>query len=111
MDINSLSFTSFSPMEKINNLSDIKNGMFNEYSNGFQVTNSDFRDVFTEAVNNVRVTDAELAHEQYKFATGQSEDTHSLSIAATKAQISVELLTAIRDKSLESYNELIKTGI
>lgn len=118
MEINNLNFSTFStfsPMQQlqgINDLSEIKSGMFNT-SNTYapEVLNQDFRQVFSEAITNVRDTDAELAHEQYKFVTGQSEDTHSLSIAATKAQVSLELLTAIRDKTLESYNELIKMTV
>lgn len=115
MEIGSLDFSTslnFSNIERIKGLDEIQNGMFNNSNNGgFEVVNADFRDVFAETLNNVRETDAELAHEQYKFVTGQSEDTHSLGIAATKAQVSLELLTTLRDKTLEAYNELIKTSL
>ena len=52
-----------------------------------------------------------LQQEQYLFSTGQSQDTHSLSIASTKAQISVELMTTIRNRGLEAYNELLRTNL
>lgn len=72
---------------------------------------SDFRSIFSEAVSNVVETEDDLAKEQYLFATGQSEDTHSLGIASTKAQISVDLLVTLRNKALDSYNELMRLNV
>ncbi len=72
---------------------------------------SDFRSIFSEAVSNVVETENNLAKEQYLFATGQSEDTHSLGIASTKAQISVDLLVTLRNKALDSYNELMRLNL
>jgi len=56
-------------------------------------------------------SETDLAREQYLFATGQSEDTHSLGIASSKAQISVDLLVTLRNKALESYNELMRINL
>ena len=72
---------------------------------------TDFRNIFNEAINNVKESEHILAKEQYLFATGQSQDTHSLGIAATKAQISVELLVTLRNKALESYNEIMRINM
>lgn len=74
-------------------------------------TQSDFRSIFSEAVSNVVDSETDLAREQYLFATGQSEDTHTLGIASTKAQISVDLLVTLRNKALESYNELMRINL
>ncbi|WP_352399549.1 flagellar hook-basal body complex protein FliE [Anaerotignum sp.] len=71
----------------------------------------DFRNIFSEAVTNVVESENNLAKEQYLFASGQNEDTHSLGIAATKAQISVDLLVTLRNKALESYNELMRISL
>lgn len=71
----------------------------------------DFRNIFNQAINNVKETEENLAEEQYLFVTGQSEDTHSLGIAASKAQIAVDLLIAIRNKAIDSYNELMRTNL
>ncbi|MDD3394778.1 MAG: flagellar hook-basal body complex protein FliE [Clostridia bacterium] len=71
----------------------------------------DFRSIFEEAVSNVTESENALSNEQYLFATGQSEDTHSLGIAATQAQISVDLLVALRNKALDSYNELMRISL
>lgn len=102
-------FSTITPMTKINGLNDIQSGMFQTTQGG--ESGDDFRNVFNQAVSNVVETEQVLAQEQYKFLTGQSQDTHSLSVAATQAQISLELLTSLRDKSLEAYNELMRLNI
>ena len=71
----------------------------------------DFRNIFSETVSNVVESEKNLAKEQYLFASGQNEDTHSLGIAATQAQISVDLLVTLRNKALESYNELMRINL
>ena len=41
---------------------------------------------------------------------GETDDPHNLMIAANKAELSVELLVQLRNKALESYDQLIKIG-
>lgn len=70
-----------------------------------------FKEIFQEALGNVRNTDADLANKQYLLATGQIEDAHSVSIAAAQAQLSVDTLVNLRNKALESYNELMRINL
>ncbi|MDD3569815.1 MAG: flagellar hook-basal body complex protein FliE [Lachnospiraceae bacterium] len=70
-----------------------------------------FKNIFEEAIANVKNTEDDLAKEQYLFATGQTDNTHDITIAASKAQISVDLLVQLRDKALNAYNELIKLNL
>lgn len=67
-----------------------------------------FQGVFREAIDNVRISDDVKNKEQYLLATGQAEDPHSYPIAAAKAQLSVDLLVALRSKALESYTEIMR---
>ena len=76
-----------------------------------ELKTNDFRNIFTNAINDVKETEDVLSKENYKFVTGQSEDTHSLSIAATKAQISVDTLISIRNRALDAYNELMRINL
>lgn len=69
-----------------------------------------FQDVFREAIQNVKATDKELTTQEYLLSTGQIDDAHTVP-AAAKAQLSVELLTALRNKALESYNEMMRISI
>ena len=70
-----------------------------------------FKNIFEDAIANVKNTEDDLAKEQYLFATGQTDNTHDITIAASKAQISVDLLVQLRDKALNAYNELIKLNL
>ena len=45
---------------------------------------------------------------EYLMATGQLDNPALLTIASTKAQLSVDLLVNLRNKSMESYNELMR---
>jgi flagellar hook-basal body complex protein FliE len=67
-----------------------------------------FWDVFQNTVNNVRETQKDVENKQYLLATGQLTDAHSLPIAEAKAAVSLDLLISLRNKAMESYNELIK---
>ena len=67
-----------------------------------------FKSIFEEAINNVRETDQNLAKNQYLLATGQIEDPHTVGIAASQAQLSIDLLAALRTKALEAYNEIMR---
>lgn len=71
---------------------------------------SAFKSIFEEAINNVRETDRNLAKNQYLLATGQLEDPHTVGIAASQAQLSIDLLAALRTKALEAYNEITRLG-
>lgn len=70
-----------------------------------------FRDIFESAVNNVTETEKDVTEKQYLLATGQIDDVHTVPIAVSKAQLSVDLLVALRGKALESYNELIRLNV
>lgn len=67
-----------------------------------------FKGIFEEAIENVRTTDQNLAKNQYLLATGQLEDPHTVGIAASQAQLSVDLLVSLRTKALEAYNEIMR---
>lgn len=70
-----------------------------------------FANVFREAVENVKKTDQQFQAEQYLLATGQSDDFHNLTIASTKAQLSIDLMVQLRNKALEAYNEMMRINL
>ena len=69
---------------------------------------SSFKGIFENAINDVNSTDDTLAKEQYLLATGQTENPHSVTIAASEAQLAVDMLVALRSKALEAYNEIMR---
>ncbi|MEA4973651.1 Flagellar hook-basal body complex protein FliE [bioreactor metagenome] len=98
------------PINRLDSISDL-NAISNKTATDKSTKSSDFRNIFNQVIDNVKESEETLSNEQYLFVTGQSQDTHSLEIAATKAQISVDLLIAIRNKALDSYNELMRINL
>ena len=70
-----------------------------------------FKDVFQNAIQQVYDTQADVENKQYLLATGRLDDAHSLPIAEAKAALSLDMLISLRNKALESYNELIKMSV
>lgn len=70
-----------------------------------------FQDIFKEAVQNVKSSEADLSKQEYLLSTGQIDDAHTVPAAAAKAQLSVELLSTLRNKALEAYTEMIRISI
>ena len=76
--------------------------------------NAPFRpvtDLLDSVVEAVRETDAERVQMEYLMATGQLDNPALLNIAATKAQLSVELLVQLRNKAIDAYNELMRISL
>lgn len=95
-------------MQRINSLADISN--FGKVTGQDHNKNGEsvFRDVFENAVKNVVETDNEVTKQQYLLATGQTDDVHNLTIAATKAQMSVDYMVQLRNRAMESYSEVMR---
>lgn len=49
--------------------------------------------------------------EEIRFALGEAENTHDLLIAETKALTAIQYTTAVRDKALEAYKEIMNMQI
>lgn len=73
--------------------------------------NAGFQGIFREAVRDVKSTEENLVEQQFLLATGQTEDAHSVMIAASEAQMAVDLLVSLRNKALDSYNELMRISL
>ncbi len=71
----------------------------------------EFQNIFEETISEVVNTQKELESQQYLLATGQLEDGHTLSIAAAQASLSVDLLVQLRNKAVESYNEIMRMSV
>lgn len=49
--------------------------------------------------------------EEIRFALGESENTHDLLIAETKANIALQYTVAVRDKLIDGYKEIMQMSI
>ncbi len=70
-----------------------------------------FSDIFKSAIENVKTTDEAKNEAQYLLATGQLDNPATLTIAATQAAVSVELLVELRNRALDAYSELMRISL
>lgn len=66
------------------------------------------------AIDNIKTANDYLSageDEKIKFALGETENTHDLSIALQKASTALQYTVAIRDKLLEAYKEIMQMQI
>jgi flagellar hook-basal body complex protein FliE len=97
------------PITNLNSLEQLfKSSQENSSQNSFVIP---FQSTLQDALNNVKETSAAVDQEVYKLATGQTDSLHDLTIASTKASLSVELFVQLRNKALESYQEIMRMGI
>ncbi|MGZ4032138.1 MAG: flagellar hook-basal body complex protein FliE [Tumebacillaceae bacterium] len=66
---------------------------------------SDYLNSALEQVNNDQIASDKMTE---SLATGQAPDLHTVMITTEKAQLSFELAVQIRNKALESYQEIMR---
>lgn len=84
-------------------------------TNNTKVADGDvFQSILDTAIENINTTNSYLSNaenEEIKFALGQTENTHDLTIALQKASTALQYTVAIRDKLLEAYKEIMQMQI
>lgn len=77
-------------------------------------TDTSFNQFLDTAIDNINTTNSYLSdaeNEEIKWALGETENTHDLSIALQKASTALQYTVAIRDKLLEAYKEIMQMQI
>lgn len=73
-----------------------------------------FESFLNSAIDNIKTTNAYLSdaeNEEIKFALGETENTHDLTIALQKASTALQYTVAIRNKLMEAYKEIMQIQI
>ncbi len=73
-----------------------------------------FSTIFNRALENIDTTNAYLSdaeNEEIRWALGQTENTHDLTIALQKAQTTLQYTIAVRDRALAAYREITQMQI
>ena len=99
------------PIQVINSLDEMQKTSGQISCTQNQAVGLPFQSFFTDALNNVKETNAVLEEEAYKLATGQTNNLHDITIASTKASLSLDLFISLRNKALDSYNELMRMNV
>lgn len=74
----------------------------------------EFQGLLDKAVESLGTTNAYLSdaeNEQIKWALGETESTHDLTIALQKASTALQYTVAVRDKFLDAYKEIMQMQI
>lgn len=105
-------------LNSINSLLNISSDYVKEAAESSQVlsnsSDESFDSVFQSALNLIKETNAlsnaaEL--EEIRFAMGDSENLHDLTIALQKAEVAIQYTVAVRDKVLDAYKEIMNMQI
>lgn len=90
-------------------------GSLNGLSGQKQVTGAGgadlFKNIFGGMIDDAKAAENNLAEKQYLLATGQIDDAHTVPVAAAEAQLSIDMLVQLRNKAVETYNELMRINI
>ena len=73
-----------------------------------------FESFLNTAIDNIKTTNSYLSdaeNEEIKFALGETESTHDLTIALQKASTALQYTVTVRDKLLEAYREIMQMQI
>ncbi|MDB5096721.1 MAG: flagellar hook-basal body complex protein FliE [Cyanobacteria bacterium RYN_339] len=70
-----------------------------------------FMEVLHGAINEVQHTKNEAEQISFDYATGKPIDVHTMMIAVAKADIAMQLTSAVVSKTATSVNQLLQTQI
>jgi len=70
-----------------------------------------FSDILSDLISNVNETDMASKEDILKIATGDSDDLHTIAINSEKAELALLTLIQVRNKVLDSYNEIMKVTL
>jgi flagellar hook-basal body complex protein FliE len=69
---------------------------------------SDFATSLSGAVDNLQQLQSTSNDLAVKAVTGNLDDIHTATIAATRAQVTLELVAAVRNKGVDAFNEIMR---
>ncbi len=70
-----------------------------------------FKDVFRDVISNVEETEAATRMDAYKLSIGEMDDMHTMIINAAKADVALQTMVQLRNKFLDAYSEIMRTGL
>lgn len=94
-------------------VSRIAGGQIKINQNPFQKVETDqsktsFANVIKGYLENVNNFDKQASDLTVKAAAGQVDNIHDVTIASQKAKVALELTVTIRDKAVETYQEMMR---
>ena len=75
---------------------------------GSAASRAGFATALTGAVDNLQQLQSTSKQLAVSAVTGNLDDIHSATIAATRAQVTLELVAAVRNKGVDAFNEIMR---
>jgi len=75
------------------------------------VSGSGFSDLLTDGLDRLEQVQDKADSLAVKAATGDLDDIHDYTIAATEASVTTQLTVAVRNRALEAFNEIMRMPI
>ena len=72
---------------------------------------SGFGGMLTNSIENLQGLQTDAAAQSQALATGTAEDASQVVMAVEKARLSMQLAASLRDKGLESFQEIFRTQV
>ncbi|HET6568461.1 MAG TPA: flagellar hook-basal body complex protein FliE [Rhodothermales bacterium] len=70
-----------------------------------------FGDFFKDAIDQVDGLQKEANHQVTAFVAGEQDNVHDVMIAMNEARLSFQLMTEVRNKVMETYQELMRMQV
>ncbi len=97
-----------------NALKVLQNGGVNNSITKVKSDDNMFESLLNNAIDNINTTNNYLSaaeNEEIRFALGETDSAHDLTIALSKASTALQYTVAVRDKFLEAYKEIMQMQI
>jgi flagellar hook-basal body complex protein FliE len=102
--------TSISPLSGINSLTGVSGTtpaqLGTDATSG--ASGASFGSVLGGAVDNLSALQSTADSLAVKAVTGDLTDIHQATLAATRAQVTMELVSAVRNKGVDAFNEIMR---
>lgn len=70
-----------------------------------------FRDIFDKSLQNLNVSQLNAEDTSTNFLTGEVKDFHTVIIALEEAKLTMQLAVEVRNKLIESYQEISRMQV
>ena len=109
LQMNSTNITHIGKNSKVENIADVLNTQ-NSAKESIEKTGKSFQDYLMEAMNTMNSQQMEVSNLQEKVITDpDSVDIHDVTIAMSKARMSLNLAQTVIDRVVTSWNEITTT--
>ncbi len=76
--------------------------------NGMDATPTTGASSFGNVIDGLQSLQGQSEDAAVKAVTGSADDVHTATIAATRAQVTLELVSAVRSKAVDAFNEIMR---